>query len=88
MYCTYFPKQQIPERMVGVQDGLILYESLRQRCVYEVTKQEVGPSSSTLDKWFAYTVGFLDNCLDKSKFGEDCAIAQMKKTGVNHEKVN
>jgi hypothetical protein len=28
-YCPYFPKQRIPERMSGINDGEILYESLR-----------------------------------------------------------
>ena len=35
-YCPYFPKQKIPDRMKGINDGEILTESLRQRCVYEV----------------------------------------------------
>jgi hypothetical protein len=90
-YCPYFPKEKIPERMVGIQDGLILYESLRQRCVYEVitNEQEYGDKqgASTLEKWFAYTVNFQDNCFDKNMFGEECAVAQLKKAGVNHEKV-
>ncbi len=65
-----------------MQNGVILYESLRQKCVYEVTKQEK-PSL-----WFDYTVAFIDNCANKTLFGDDCAIAQMKKVGVNHEKVS
>lgn len=45
-------------------------------------------ASGSFDKWFQYSVGFLDNCIDKTLFGEACAIAQMKKAGINHEKVS
>lgn len=84
-YCPYFPKQKIPERMTDISDGEILHESLRQRCVYEVTRQD---DEGTVGKWFQYQVAYVDNCLDKTIFGEQCAVAQMKKVGINDEKVS
>lgn len=39
-YCPYFPKQRIPERMTDISNGEILYESLRQRCIYETVRQD------------------------------------------------
>jgi hypothetical protein len=84
-YCPYFPKQKIPDRMTDINDGEILMESLRQRCIYEVVSKE-DPDGS-LQKWFDYTVGFLDNCMDKTIFGSDCSYAQIKNTGINYDEV-
>lgn len=66
--------------MEGITDGEILVESLRQKCIYTSVTQ-----SDQVDKWFTYNVAFLDNCMDKALFGEDCALVQMKKVGINHE---
>jgi hypothetical protein len=39
-YCPYFQKAHAPEKLNGIGKGAILYESLRQRCIYEVEHQE------------------------------------------------
>ena len=72
-----------------------MYESLRQKCVYQVIANEpiapstdvAQPSKGSFNKWFDYTVDYLDNCLDNTTFGHDCATKYMKNAGINHEKV-
>lgn len=71
--------------MSDISDGEILHESLRQRCVYEVTSEE---DQGTAQKWFQYIVAYVDSCIDQAIFGEECAVAQMKRIGINHEKVS
>jgi cell fate regulator YaaT (PSP1 superfamily) len=57
---------------------------------YEAMKKE-DPSSKqigTFSKWFDFTVDYLDKCMDRNTFGEDCANKMIKNNNINQEKVN
>lgn len=62
-----------------------MYESLRQKCVYDTI---MSSNSSHIDKWFHYAVEFVDHCAKNNQYDESCTEKYLKKVGIDEEKVS
>ena len=67
---------------LGIDDGrVIVYENLRQKCIYKQGKI----ANSTV--FFDYMVSFYDNCLNlpenSTQFNEKCSNDTMDRIGIN-----
>jgi hypothetical protein len=80
-YCPYFPKQDLPKRLVGVSDISLLEESLRQKCLYN-SLSEVINVNSNFTTWFNYVVKFRDVCDSLERFNKECSYKIMQELEI------
>jgi hypothetical protein len=78
-YCPFFAKDTTPHEAENLPNGFLLMESVRQKCVYEIVSNEQQGKNATFDKWFHYSVEFLDHCVKNQDFSEECANLYLKK---------
>jgi len=81
-YCPYFENSKVPESAQNLSSGALLYESLRQRCVYDTIMANNG---SDTEKWFHYVVEFFDHCAKNNLFDEACSEKYLRKVGIDEE---
>lgn len=86
-YCPFLPKTEMPARLHGVTELQLLEESLRQRCVYDTLLKEHRVNAN-FTKWYNYVLNFIDTCIDKDNFNEQCSRNVMEEVGVNYENVD
>jgi hypothetical protein len=65
MYCPYLPKERPGLPKVTVPPFEILYESLREKCVYEELAKEKN-TNGNFTRFFNYALNFIDECINNN----------------------
>ena len=60
----------------------MLFESLRQKCIYEVLSDEKD-FNANYTKWFNYVLKFIDYCDETESYARNCSLNVMKEVGID-----
>ena len=79
-YCGIVPNEEL-----GINNGtLIIFENLRQKCIYKYEKEK-----SMKMIFYNYMVSFYDRCLNVKppSFAENCSISVMNYVGIDSNSI-